>query len=194
MDNPRTDRNNILRHIDDFTSVIGHPEVQVDSHQILEVCLRIREKFPHVDGLEKASVFKKAANFVAHFLEVRPIKSELQVPIRKCSSTDMNAVIAFDIAMILLEHCTIVRDDGDTITVDRPLYVSNHSYADIIEALSSEHITQKTHYHMLSVFFEQLTYKTNPQCEYRGSGSTDDTYSAAGYYPLVEGGDDLYGV
>lgn len=193
-ENPVIDRNNILRYIDDYYGAKGENEIQVDSQEVLAVCLRMRADFPHVEGIGKASAFKKVANFVAHFLELRPIKSAPRDEIEGLDSYNSNAVIALDIAIACLEGSTLTRDDGSTKKVTASIYISNHSYADIIHALSSRHITQQTHYHILAVFFEQLTYKTNSQCEYKDTNSSEDETVSA-YYPYYPpDGDDMNGL
>lgn len=185
--NPTEDRNNIINHINAFVGANGCNEIQVDSQEVSAVCLRMRRDFPHVDGIEKASAFKKVANFVAHFMELRPIKSALDIPIDGIGvDYDINAVIAFDIAIASLEGSTIKFDDDSEKVVSNKIYVSDHSYADIIYALSDGDVKHKSHFHMLAVLFEQIVYKTNRHCEYK---VTKDV----GYYDYLPGGDDLYG-
>ena len=203
-ENPAIDRNNILRYIDDFFDANEMESVQVDTPEVYQVCVRMRSRFPHVDGISKASVFKKIANFVAHFLEIKPIKTLYPGnTIDGLSSYDINAVIALDIAVTCLHNSTIKQANGDVKTIKNPIYISNHSYADIIEALSFDHINQEMHYHLLAVFFEQITYKTNRDCEYKDiddddvkpdDGGDGGVKSSAYYSCLLPGGDDCYGV
>lgn len=191
-DGPDSDLNNILIHISYFTGEIGLDEVRVNTAEVYDVCLKIRKSFPYFGGIDEASAFKKVANFVSHFLEVGPIKSTSNVPINGLDSYDLNAVIALDIAIICLEGSQIISgQNAELIKIDKPIYLSNHSYADIIHALSFEHIMQSTHFHLLAVFFEQLVYKTNSHCEYKDG---EKSSSSNAYYPSNCGGDDLYGV
>lgn len=186
------DYNNILRYIDDFTKEIGVSDVQIDIEELVTLCQEIRQDFPHTDGLNQASVFKKVANFVAHFLHYRPIKSVVPVihgvdPDR----ADVNAIVAFDIAIACLEKSKIVKSAEVEIEVDRPIYVSGHSYRDIIEALSVTEVSPKQHYQLLAVFFEQLVYKTNSHCEYKDSADAPTPYGT----PFsVTDGDGMAGV
>ena len=174
---PLTDVINILQYIDKFTLSIGFEDIQINSSQVVEVCVKMRQKFPHLDGLEQSSTFKKVANFVAWFIALSPVKSEF--PANSITGLagkyNPNAVIAFDIAITCLENSTIHSITGDRI-VSNPLYVSDHSYADIICALSQADLKPDTHYHLLAVFFEQLTYKSNPQCEYGRLNSSQNHY------------------
>jgi hypothetical protein len=181
---------NILSYINEFTKEIGLRKVQIESQKVFEVCVHMRQEFPHIDGLEKASVFKKAANFVAWFIACEPIKTNFPPNSIRGLKGDFNpnAVIAFDIALNCLNDSGIASKTGD-LKVSNKIVVSDHSYADIIYALS-QGITPESHYHLLAVFFEQLTYKTNPHCEYSPSNGHKNLY-----YPAHSvDGDDLTGV
>lgn len=174
------DRDNIIRHIDDFFRALGVSGMHLDSSEVLSVCIRMRSKFPYKGGIDKASVFKKAANFVSHFLELKPIKSQLPngYKIGDMIDFDINAVIALDIAIICLTDSSITQSNGNVVTINEPIYISDHSYADIIEALSNPDMKQETHYDLIRVLLEQITYKTNPHCEYKPS----TTQSKKGFY------------
>lgn len=196
-ESPITDWNNIVQHIDCFTTNVGQTGVLVDSEVLRYLCTKMRENFPHTDGIDKASTFKKAASFMAHFLEMKPIKSEPTTRIPGLSSYDLNAVVALDIAIICIEKSSILQKDGAPLIISNPIYISDHSYVDMIEALSSEYIIHKTHFHLLHVLLEQITYKTNSHCEYKPGSPGDEggVSGSATYYPqLLPGGDDLYGV
>lgn len=195
------DYNNILRYIDDFTSSfrdqLSIDFIQIDTSALTAVCSGIRQKFPHIDGFENASAFKKVAYFVAHFMSRRPIRTKFSI-IDGISEekADINAVVAFDIAIACLEGSKIVKKDGTTQTIEKNIYLSDHSYKDIIEALSVGEICPKHHYHILTVFFEQLVYKTNPECQYSPDNPAADGSHQTSYYGTpfsVTDGDDLMG-
>ena len=78
---------------------------------------------------------------------------------------DSNAVIAFDIAITCLNSSTIANKDGEDKALSNPIYISDHSYWDIIQVLSKG-ITPQLHFHIISVYLEQLVYKCNPELEY----------------------------
>jgi len=186
----------ILTFIDEFTSEIGVQGVQINSHDIKTICVEMRAEFPHVDGLSKASVFKKMANFVAHFLSYSPIKTGFPENAIKGYSGrfDPNAVIALDMAIRCIQGSHIKGNNGNSKCVEHPIYLSDHSYSDIIFSLSQGDIKPKSHYHLLAVFFEQLTYKSNPHCEYKPENGQEQSSS---YYPgphPVDGGDDMAGI
>jgi len=183
---------NILQYIDKYTKELGAEDVQIDTEQLAQICGEIRQNFPHADGLAKASAFKKVANFVSHFLAYKPIKTTIRT-IEDVSpeKADINAIVAFDIAIMCLENSKIVKEGGREIAVDRPIYISGHSYRDVIEALSVSTISPKHHYQILAVFFEQLVYKTNSHCEYKEHPTLETPYGE----PFgVAGGDEMSGV
>lgn len=198
---PEQDYNNILRYIDDFTSIfvdqLSIDFIQIDTSSLAVVCSGIRQRFPHIDGFENASAFKKVAYFVAHFMWRKPIRTKFSV-IDGISEerADINAVVAFDIAITCLQGSKIVKKDGTTKAIDKPIYLSDHSYKDIIEALSVGEICPEHHYHILAVFFEQLVYKTNPECQYSPDNPAEDGSPQASYYATshsVTDGDDMMG-
>jgi len=159
---------NILTYIDEYIGKFSISELQISIKELKTIIMGMRSQFPHVDGLQKASSFKKVANFISCFLECNPIKTQLPVEAvgKNLSECDINAIIALDIALIYLEGSTIHRETGD-ITISNRIFLSEHAYFDILEALSEDNITPKTHQKILSVFFEQLVYKTNPDCQYQ---------------------------
>lgn len=173
--NAAEDYKNILQYINEYTKGFGAQNVQVDPTRLTQVCLNIRSQFPHVDGIDNASAFKKVANFVAHFIHLKPIKSSISA-LGGAGHSDINAVVAFDIAILCLQHSHIRQKSGALTAINRGIYISDHSYHDIIEALSAPNICPTQHYQILAVLFEQIVYKTNPQCQYSPEPST------LGYY------------
>lgn len=167
----------ILHHIDNFAKGLGISQLDIDTSALEYVCYSIRRNFPCVNGIANASVFKKVANFVAHFIEVKPIQTILTKDIvgETLAKMDLNAIIAFDIALVVLKGAKIYPDSGP-VTISNDIYLSNHSYTDILDALSScgdGAISSPTHFKLLSVFFEQLVYKTNPKIQYQGTEVPD---------------------
>ncbi|MEJ1408926.1 MAG: hypothetical protein RPU60_01705 [Candidatus Sedimenticola sp. (ex Thyasira tokunagai)] len=163
-EDPRDDLIAVLDFINSFAESIGHKPVRVDTNKCWSAIKGARDKFPYVNGLDEASAFKKAANFVAWFVGESPIERPFETT--NLSNYNPNAVIAFDIAIYMLEQSSIHGTDGATRTISSPITVSDHSYYDILGALS-QGITPQSHFELLAVFFEQLTYKTNPDCQYK---------------------------
>lgn len=171
------DLKNIYHYINHFTKELGVEKVQIDTDECFQVVINYRKKFPYVDGIEESSTFKKVSNFVCFFLSKRPIKTVFpDSATKELSKYDPNAIIAFDIAIACLEGSTITLEDGGDRLISANITLSDHSYYDILDALSSIDINPKNHFKLLAVFFEQLTYKCNPDCEYDSSR----------YYPRLD--------
>ena len=162
----------VLGFVSRFYATLGVRHVDIDV-EALESGLELVEK--HLDdqpgGVEGASPFKKAAAFLCHFVAAEPIKtplpkdSALAGGLKAANSTepDQNVVIALRIAMESLHGAQLTRSDGEECEVSRRLDLSKHSYADIVDALTC---ATSEHFKYVAVLLEQLTYKTNPRCQY----------------------------
>lgn len=160
----------LLKYINDFTASIGMEDVEIDLEDLQEVIFNINNDFPHCDGIEKASVFKKTAYFVANFVCLSPIKTKIKDDNPYFKSFDFskipnseNAIAAYFMAKDMLEGATIEKKDG-VHTLDNPIVISIHSFIDIIDALATS--TPEKHWQLLSLLFEQLAYKDNPDKSY----------------------------
>lgn len=165
-DDPMQDTIYVLQHINEFTKELGVGTTFLDTAIIEKVIQNIRMNFPHDGGLEKASVFKQVAVFMCHFIEARPILEPFPTEIvQRLARVDnhQNAIIAFSIAEEALHHSKIKRKDGIMNIKNRIAY-SKHSYVDIIEALS---VATRDNWKLVAVLLEQLTYKTNQECQYK---------------------------
>ena len=158
----------IATFINDFTVTLGIPEVRLDGRKLQSVVEGMHYDFPHVDGEEVASVFKKVANFVCYFVASAPISGRVPENYSKDLNgidNSLTAVLAFAIASKMLHEAEITwTTDGTNHILTNQIEVSKHSYVDIIDALSS--ITPINHFKIVAVFFEQLAYKANPECQY----------------------------
>ena len=159
----------ILTFINDFTKGAGYDLSSVSDEKIYALISRCRcDNFPHNDGYEQASAFKKLANFMVHFIAERPLPKPFPRALVGDGLSDIdnhqNAIIAFNLAIKALEGAVIHRQDGD-VTLSNPIQLSKHSYTDIICALSRTSPT--TGFQLVTVLLEQLAYKTNPYCQYR---------------------------
>lgn len=159
---------NILEYIDGFSSEIGVSHTPVDTQKLVQVCKSIRENFPCIDGIENASVFKKAAVFVACFVEIAPIDlgafsgSKLE---DKIKSKNPNAIIALGIAFRYLSLARVYRPQETTLIIQNGIKLSMHSYCDFLDMLSQD-INLKSHFMVLSLLFEQVIYKTHTNMQY----------------------------
>lgn len=159
---------NILEYIDGFSSEIGVSHTPVDTQKLVQVCKSIRENFPCIDGIENASVFKKAAVFVACFVEIASIDlgafsgSKLE---DKIKSKNPNAIIALGIAFRYLSLARVYRPQETTLIIQNGIKLSMHSYCDFLDMLSQD-INLKSHFMVLSLLFEQVIYKTHTNMQY----------------------------
>ena len=159
---------NILEHIDGFSSEIGVSNTPIDTQKLVQACKSIRENFPCIDGIKNASIFKKAAVFVACFVEIAPIglnaflESELA---EKIKSKNPNAIIALGIAFRYLSLAKVYRPEQTTLVISNGIELSMHSYCDFLDMLSQD-INLKSHFMVLSLLFEQVVYKTHNNMQY----------------------------
>ncbi len=123
------------------------------------VVLGMRQDFPHVDGLDNASPFKKAANFLCNWIAAKPIHMDPK------SITHPNTYFALSVAIRSLQGAVL---DGyapeEERVLCRKIELSKHSLVDIVEALSTA--IPSSHFKVVTVLLEQMAYKTNPDCQY----------------------------
>lgn len=162
------DKLNILAFIEGFTEYIGSSHVPINTHAISNIVQGMHMDFPCVDGLEGASVFKQVANFVVYFVSERPLEApftesdKLPAEVFKINN-HQNAIVALAIAINALKGAVIKRDDGDHV-LEYGILLSEHSYIDVVESLSNT--SASTGFRLVTVLFEQLAYKSNPNCQY----------------------------
>ncbi len=145
-------------------------KMSIDILKIRSILNGIRQDFPHKDGIEKASIFKKVATFMVYFISEKPIQSDIasipNMPTEISAITNhINTLIAVLIAFSALHEATIHGADGTEKKLINRLQLSKHSLIDIIESLSNA--APNTHFKMASVLLEQIAYKTNPECQYK---------------------------
>jgi hypothetical protein len=158
----------ILAFIDGFASDFCEEDISIDISKIESIVQGIRRDFPHKDGLDEASVFKKIANFIAYFVAERPIHHPFKntsIPERILEINNYeNAIIALLIGLSAL-HQSEIHQSKNVKTLTNPIELSEHSFIDLIDAISN--ITPQSHFKLLTVLLEQLAYKTNPDCQYQ---------------------------
>jgi len=162
-----TDYGNVLAHIDGYAKGLGLPPIDVDGDKVSTVIRGMRFDFPAQGGEVGASPFKKAANFFCYFVAERPILNPFPKDVVGVNIAAMlnhqNVMVAYDMAIECLHNATIHRADKEFVLKERIL-LSKHSYTDLIQACGS--IMPQTHFHIMSVLFEQLAYKFNPDASY----------------------------
>ncbi|MCK9620553.1 MAG: hypothetical protein M0R47_08470 [Methylobacter sp.] len=168
-DVPNEDVVSILVFIEGIASKLCIEEgISIDVQKIETIVEGIRRDFPHNDGLSEASAFKKVANFISYFVAEKPIlesfkKSQLPSDILNIRNYE-NSIVALLIGLSAL-HNAVIHQNGTTVTINNPIELSKHSLIDIVDALAN--ITPLHHFKLLTVLLEQLSYKTNPHCQYQ---------------------------
>lgn len=165
--NERDDYRNILASIDGFASGIEQSPLNVDLNVIESILRGMRNEFPAQGGSEMASPFKKAANFLCYFVSEAPIKNPFPDTVVGSEIVQIrnhqNAMVGLHIVFDALHEATISRCDKEVILKER-IGLSKHSYIDTIQACSQ--LTPVSHFHLVSVFLEQMCYRVNPDASY----------------------------
>ena len=131
----------------------------LDTQATMGVMYGMRQDFPHREGMAKASPFKKAANFACYWAASKPITMEPE------PFPNVNAYFALMVAVRSLRDARLDgHEDADSRTLTNRIALSKHSLIDITEALSTAVPNQS--FKLVSVLFEQMAYKTNPNCQY----------------------------
>ena len=107
----------------------------------------MRLDFPHDGGLNAASPFKKAANFIVHWHGACPIEAPPTIP-------RANVLFAFVVAATYLHGAELHGNaHHEPRTLKNPIEVSAHSLADILDALDGT--SPAMSFKLVSVLLEQ---------------------------------------
>ncbi len=158
----------VATYINSFAKNLGIKELEVEMTALSSLATAlIRPDFPHKDGLEKASPFKKAANFFVWFVATKPIVKEIPPEIigPELSSipNHQNVIFAYHMAADCLHGADLYKN-GSVIKLDEKIKVSMHFFRDFTEAFSTA--TPVYHFKIMSLLFEQLAYKANDNISY----------------------------
>ena len=104
-------------YIDSFAKNLGLDELNIDAQKLTIVAASlVRPDFPHVDGVEKASPFKKAANFFVWFVVAKPILSDLPETLvgKKLKSipNHQNVIFAYHMAVDCLHGAELYKNEN----------------------------------------------------------------------------------
>ena len=108
-----------------------------------------------------------SACFYKFLARLSPIKSTF--PSEVVGSTvavipnHQNVMVAYDMAKKMLHNSVLTTKHGDR-TLGVEIKMSRHSYVDLIQATND--VTPKMHFHLMSLFFEQMSYRFNPNACY----------------------------
>jgi hypothetical protein len=167
------DAANVLQYINDYTQKAGITPAIVDANKIFSIIKGAKMDFPHKDGIDEASTFKKVAHFVCYFVAERPLSEPFPASFvgEKIAAIEnhQNALMALELAMDALANSTVMKkNDAEKIEVyqiKNRIELSAHSFADVIDALATA--TPMASFKLVTVLFEQMVYKTNPDCQYK---------------------------
>lgn len=168
-ENVNDDLKSVLAFLEGVGFNTENKRMAIDISKLRSILNGIRQDFPHKDGIDKASIFKKVATFMVYFISEKPIQSDItgiaNIPEDiSVFPNHINTLIAIFIAFESLHGALIHCATGDEKTLHHKIEISKHSFIDIVDALSTA--TPNTHFKMASVLLEQLAYKTNPDCQY----------------------------
>lgn len=157
----------VLAAIDGFADGFGLSNLTVDIDKVEAILKGMRLDFPALGGSAMASPFKKAANFLCYFVAEKPVKNLFSAAVVGDEisrvTNHQNVMVGLHIAIDALHNATIQRKDGPVILSER-IRMSRHSYTDTIQALAV--IQPQSHFHLVSVFLEQMCYRFNPTACY----------------------------
>ena len=139
-----------------------YPETSfdIDHNRIHRVVFGMRQDFPYPGGLPGASPFKKAANFVCHWIAAAPVTGTPE------PTDNLNAAFALIVACRSLRGAELFGNGTEPArTLERPIELSDHSFWDVVDALTGA--TPITAYKLVTVLFEQMAYKSNQRCQYQ---------------------------
>ena len=158
----------IAVYVNSFAKNLGITNLNVNSLAFNQVANALaRPDFPHVDGLDKASPFKKAANFFVWFVAAKPILDALPDSLittdLKRIENHQNVIFGYHMAVDCLHGAELYKGD-QVITLDKKIKVSAHFFHDFVDAYSAA--MPNTHFKPVSLLFEQLAYKANPTAPY----------------------------
>ncbi len=168
--NALTDLLNVTVFINDYGAECGEKigVVRFDASVLMNLLEGMRENFPHIDGLDKSSPFKKAAYFMCRFIADQPIKYQFDCFGKFEAFSDnpraTNTIIAIEIAIESLFCATLTIDGLEKKLVNR-IQLSTHSLIDLVEAISNP--DHQLNWPLVSILLEQMAYKTNPTCQYK---------------------------
>jgi hypothetical protein len=158
----------IAVYVNSFAKGFGLKDLNVNPTAFHAITAALaRPDFPHKDGLEKASPFKKSANFFVWFVAERPILDELPLgvvtPELKSIPNHQNVIFAYHMAIDCL-HGAELNKNGTSFALKNKIKVSSHFFHDFVYAYSTA--TPQYDFKPISLLFEQLAYKWNPGASY----------------------------
>jgi hypothetical protein len=155
---------NLCEYIDDYAHQVGMREIGISVPAINALFGALAQDFPYPLGSGNASPFKKVAAFTANFVVEKPIQQPFPVQVFGDLAGRQNALVAYALSVDALHGAELEKDDGKVVLTER-IKVSAHQWADIIMAID-DCTPQKHSFKMLSLLYESLVYRWNPDASY----------------------------
>jgi len=158
----------VAAYVDSFAEQLGLTQLTLDPGGFTSAVAALKmPDFPHRDGLEKASPFKKAAHFFVWFVASKPIIDPLPSDVipqdLAAVPNHQNSIFAYHMAIDCL-HKAELHKNGQVVMLENKIKVSKHFFCDFVETFSS--VVPAHHFKAVSLLFEQLAYKANPSAPY----------------------------
>jgi hypothetical protein len=161
----------LATYVDAFADGLGIERLNVNDDSLLDVAGALATapaSFPHAAGWNQASPFKKAAYFFVWFVSQKPIIDALPSSLFSDKfrgiENHQNACFAFFHAVDALEGASLTKDSNQVVVLENRIHVSKHWFMDFVEAFSGA--VPVYHFKIVSLLFEQLAYKVNPDASY----------------------------
>ena len=160
--NPHQDRKTLIDFIDGYGEAVGEV-LDVDEDAIDKVVQSLNA-MPWPNGTNQSSAFKKVGMIVSSFVFYAPIISPLPVGKFGPLYLHQNAIVAYEIAKSFLHNATVVCPFRGEIKLENRVYTSKHFWQELISTLSG--CNPRDHFFCLSLLFESLVYRANPDACY----------------------------
>ncbi len=155
----------------DFVEGFGIEGVAFDQNAGFKFVTNLQQTdFPLVEGFEKASPFKKAANMYVYLHNLSPFHGA-RIPEEAVGEHlagfphTATTLVGFSMVQECLHGATLYRNGEEEPTIiEAPINISKHFFADLVEA--SRGITPSSHFKTFSLLFEALAYEANPGLSY----------------------------
>jgi hypothetical protein len=163
----------LKHHCENLYEDFGCGKVEVGSHRLWRVLANIQPILSRNAATPNPSLFKRSSAFTIAFMQYPPLDIPFMngglPPNIKSISNHHNAIAAFEFCRRALFGGEIYKrvkgkKELQPEKLEKFIKVSQHFYWDSIHAIST--IDCDANFHILSLFYESLTYKDNPNASY----------------------------
>lgn len=160
---PDQDKQNLLEFIRGYAQKVGLESIEVDG-TALDNVVSAMHSMPWPHGADKASPFKKIASFATNFAFYSPIITTFPKANFGELYDHQNSITAYELAKYALHGATIKCPFRGPIKLENPIITSKHFWKEFIATL--EQTNPMHHFACISLLFESLVYRANPQACY----------------------------